>query len=195
MINNPKGWARKKILRIKYNATSAGYDELYGEEQRKKYNVATKRLRPQGVVLDDGCGTGLFLEYCIKNQFSDSIIYYICLDLSPGMLKKAKERIHKLGIEYLVDIVEADAEYIPLRDKCIDTVFSFTVLGLLSDPTKGLAEIRRVNKGCSIVSILKIGEARKSSVIRFGTYIGETDKDIIFIWCNGSELNNNFADI
>ena len=35
---------KKKKTLVKYEATSRGYDELYGEEQRKKYFKALSKI-------------------------------------------------------------------------------------------------------------------------------------------------------
>jgi len=114
----------KATLREKYNITSNGYDQLYAAEQVEKYIIGIKAIRPRNKVLDDGCGTALFLEFLRNIKMLDKISYYICLDLSPGMLNKAKLRIKQLSLSTLVDIVEADAENLPLKDKAVDILIN-----------------------------------------------------------------------
>jgi len=47
-----------------YDAIASGYDELHGEEQRKKVDVIRKALDGFSFssVLDIGCGTGISME-------------------------------------------------------------------------------------------------------------------------------------
>lgn len=175
---------KKKIIREKYNITSKDYDKLYSEEQLEKYMVAIRRIRIRNRVLDNGCGTALFLEFLDALGRTYKINYYICLDLSTGMLRKAKSRIKRLNLGFLSELLEADAENIPLRDKSIDVSVSFTVINLLENKIKGIRELERVTRDCTILSILKVSENHGTSVPRYGTYIGETSKDKLFIKCN-----------
>ncbi len=174
---------KKEIIREKYNITSEDYDKLYSEEQVEKYMVAIRKIKVHNKVLDNGCGTALFIEFLNILGKIHRISYYICLDLSIGMLKKAKSRIKKLNLDLLSELVEADAENIPLRYKSVDVTVSFTVVNLLEDKTKGIREIERVTKSCATLSVLKVSENHSTHVLRYGTYIGETSKDKLFVKC------------
>jgi ubiquinone/menaquinone biosynthesis C-methylase UbiE len=127
-----------------YDAVAKGYDELYGEEQRRKYKIGLKKLKPSYKVLDVGCGTALLFLELPKGT------YYLGIDVSPGMLEVAKERVKNS----LADLVLATAEALPLRSKSFPTCYSFTVLQNVEDPERALEEVRRV---CAkaVVSSLK----------------------------------------
>ncbi len=175
---------KKQVLRLKYDITSKDYDAIYAEEQLEKYTVSIKHIDIHNKVLDCGCGTALFIEFLKSIGKLYNMNYYLCLDLSLGMLRQAKQRISRLGLGFLVELVEADAEYLPLRDESIDSSVSFTVINLLEDRIKGIRELQRVTRGCVLVSILKLAENLDTTSLRFGKYIGETSKDKIFLKCN-----------
>ncbi|MET1100932.1 MAG: class I SAM-dependent methyltransferase [Pyrodictiaceae archaeon] len=174
-------YRRRRIIRDRYNATFTSYNELYRLEQFEKYSYVIPKYNPQGIILDDGCGTALLLEYiwARKTLFPNAIKYYLCLDISPGMLLEASKTITRLGIDYLVDLVEADSENLPLRAKSVDIVYSFTVFMLLDHPLQGIREAKRVARRYVIYSILK--NIPKLSIENMGKYMGETSKDQIFV--------------
>ncbi|WP_083494537.1 class I SAM-dependent methyltransferase [Pyrodictium occultum] len=171
----------KAVMRERYNVTSSGYDELYRNEQYEKYRLAMRLLEPRGKVLDDGCGTALLLEYLYTTGMLGGLLYYICLDLSPGMLRVARRRIASLNLGHLVECIEADAENIPLRSKSIDYTFSFTVVDLVEDKARALKEMDRVTKLYTIVTSLKKAHQFARKIPKYGLYAGETSKDYVFI--------------
>ncbi|WP_455367326.1 class I SAM-dependent DNA methyltransferase [[Eubacterium] cellulosolvens] len=147
----------KKLIRKKYNHQSFIYDELYGEEQRRKYR--TIRLEPylKDPVLDCGCGTGLLLE-AIKNLE----LQIVGLDLSDKMLIKAKRK--NLGQK--IQLVQADASHLPFIENFFGTICTFTVAdhNQLSSLLRQLSESLR-SDGILIFSFLK-KSATKEDIIR-----------------------------
>ncbi|UXD21360.1 type 11 methyltransferase [Ignicoccus pacificus DSM 13166] len=125
-----------------YDAIARGYDELYGEEQERKYYVGLKILPPKERVLDAGCGTALLSEHVEG--------YYLGIDISIEMLKIGKEKIRG----ETKDLVLGDVQLLPLRSKSFATCYSFTVLQNVEDPHKALEELRRCCSSC-VVSSLK----------------------------------------
>jgi SAM-dependent methyltransferase len=89
-------------------------------------------------VLECGCGTGLLLErmrsFARKAQG---------VDLSPGMLEKAKER----GLE----VQEGSVTMLPFADASFDVVCSFKVLAHVPEIGKALSEMVRVTRPGGIV--------------------------------------------
>ena len=100
---------------LDYDRIVEVYDELYGSEQRLKYRLALEhvRLATGSLVLDLGCGTGLFAR-----EAKGWLV--VGLDLSRGMARRAKRRCF--------DVVVADACLCPFRRCAFDAVVSFTVV-------------------------------------------------------------------
>jgi len=169
-----------RIIREKYCITAGGYDELYGEEQREKYNVVFSSHPPRGTLLDIGAGTCLLLEYLDSKRLLGDVSYYIALDLTICMLYFCARRVRKLGVGHLVDIVEAEATRLPLRDKSVDESYAFTVFDLALSVEDAVREQVRVTRRYAVYTLMKKVEARRRASM-CERYIGETDKDIVCV--------------
>lgn len=129
---------------LSYDILSERYDELYGEEQVGKYKNVVKIYGGNlGVVLDAGCGTGLFLEY-VKHSREVEYLLYVGVDISLGML-----RIARLRKDNTSDFIYADVHKLPFRDKCFDTTVSITVIHHLNHKI-ALEEMKRVTR-CRVI--------------------------------------------
>jgi len=126
-----------------YDLLSLSYDELYGGEQMGKYHTVSRflDLRKCGRILDIGCGTCLFYEYMTGHGWEGD---YVGLDLSAGMLERAKMR----GPQH---IIQADGHRLPFRDKVFTHVFSFTVIHHCI-PEIVQAEAERVSQRLVVIS-------------------------------------------
>ena len=131
-----KSWNRKRESTCFYDETATSYRELYTEEQMRKYDAALKVLRDPflGIVLDVGCGQGLFLQRIFANS-----TLRVGIDFSLGMLAGAKK-----VTGFVADFLCADADHLPFREQVFDSVFSFTLLQNMPDPSFTLCEILRV---------------------------------------------------
>jgi ubiquinone/menaquinone biosynthesis C-methylase UbiE len=95
-----------KILEL-YKRLALTYEEIYGEEQRRKYWLISSQVGER--VADAGCGVGLVFEVVSA--------YVVCVDISLDMLAQAKAKRGELG-----EVVAADFWRPPFRDKSFDTV-------------------------------------------------------------------------
>ena len=137
----------KRNIRDRYDDLGGRvYDLRYTEEQRLKYELLlTKvRVKPDDIVLDNGCGTGLLFEYVTT--------YIVGLDVSVKLLTKAKDRAKDV-----VQLVNGDSENLPFRPRVFHSVMSFTVLQNASSPERMLREMDSARRGDGglVVSILK----------------------------------------
>ena len=122
------------------------YDERFGiaNDARSAADAdaeATALLgdRRFGTVLDVGCGTGyLGLGMAHAGRVADLHL----VDLSPGMLDRARDNAAALGVE--ARFVEATAHDLPYEDGQADAVVTRGVLHHLHDVPAALAEWRRV---------------------------------------------------
>jgi malonyl-CoA O-methyltransferase len=120
----------------RYNITSDSYDEQYAQEQVAKYRAVQNVLNCLGgVVLDVGCGSGLFFSFV-----ADSVQLVVGVDISRNLLRKAK--VSALSF-CNVHVVQADADYLPFKEDVFDVVFSFTMLQNMPVPKRTLCEFKR----------------------------------------------------
>jgi SAM-dependent methyltransferase len=87
------------------------------------------------VVLDAGCGNGLYLEALARRGHGGATA---AVDLSPGMIAAAKRRAG--NVSYAV----ADVAHLPLPGDCADVVLAMMMLYHVPDRAAGIAELRRV---------------------------------------------------
>ncbi|MCI4446417.1 MAG: class I SAM-dependent methyltransferase [Pyrobaculum sp.] len=95
-----------KILEL-YKRLAPAYEEIYGEEQRRKYWLISSQVGER--VADAGCGVGLVFEVVSA--------YVVCVDISLDMLAQARAKRGELG-----EVVAADFWRPPFRDNSFDTV-------------------------------------------------------------------------
>ncbi len=126
-------------MSIDYDALAKIYDILYGSEQRRKHIVIASLIWDSKTVLDAGCGTGMLGDLLPH-------VYYICLDLSAGMLKRYVEAHRVLG-----DPLRADMKTPPLRC-CFDAVVAVTSLHEAPGAAEKLFQLVRPG-GLFIVSV------------------------------------------
>jgi len=153
-----------------YDEIASGYDELHGEEQRKKVDVIRKALDGFSFssVLDIGCGTGISMEGWACEVTG--------IDPSEKLIEKAKAKGFAVQV--------ASAEEIPFPDNSFDVVICLTAAHHF-DLEKALQEIQRVGRKYFVFSFLKKADVagfRKKLLEEF-TVIKEIEeeKDIIFI--------------
>lgn len=122
-----------------YDAFAKGYERIRGQNDPGGYHELLDRLEAGYVerfglgrdVLEVGCGTGLVLERI--RSFAKTAKG---VDLSPGMLEKARAR----GL----DVVQGSATELPFDEASFDVACSFKVLPHVPDIEKALAEMARV---------------------------------------------------
>ncbi|MEB3851787.1 MAG: methyltransferase domain-containing protein [Desulfurococcales archaeon] len=172
------GRAKGEVIRERYDATCMGYDELYGEEQREKYQAALDALGPpRGAVLDAGCGTALLAEFLHSRGLLGGVDLYVCLDYSGCMLSIAAGRLGRIMPGRHL-IVEGNVEHLPFPDSAFDYVYSFTVLDLVDHPIRAAAELKRVARGPVVVSLLR-RLPYKSLLLAGHEPLGVTSKDVL----------------
>ena len=102
-----------------------------------------------GDVLELAVGTGVKLPaYDLK-----SVTSFTAIDLSPGMLAKAKARSETLAFGNDARFIETDATALPFEDGSFDFVVDTFSLCVIEDPVTALREVRRV-----LLSLIHISE-------------------------------------
>ncbi|UCH89337.1 MAG: methyltransferase domain-containing protein [Thermoplasmata archaeon] len=158
-----------------YNELAEGYDELHGEEQSKKFEILQKHIdfKPEALVLDVGCGTGLSSEH-VQSRIVGS-------DPAVKLLTQARGRLLHLTL--------CRAEQLPFKSNTFDYVIAMTAVHNFKNLESGLTEIARVCKNTAVISVLRrspkyeqIMASIKNIYNSWQTQRLETDKfDDIFI--------------
>ncbi len=164
-MNNKKNSPpiKKKRIMESYDSSSHIYDKRYKKIQYEKFALILKDLiLANKIILDAGCGTGLFFEYVLKNKketISYSFFSFVGIDISLKMIEKFKEKLLNQNSKIFqnIHLIMADLENLPFRSNIFNIAISVTSYQNLPDLTKGLNETIRVarNHASFIISILK----------------------------------------
>lgn len=158
----------KKKVRNYYDNFSSNYDNFYDRIQYQKFENYSEELdQIKEWSVDLGGGTGLLSKY---------LNYPILtLDISYKMLLNAKKN------GYTPFLVACDIQKLPLRNKSIRTVLSFTAIQNADSPREGIVEIDRIIElgGTGIITALK-------------KTIGEED---FIIWLKGLSLEGKIHEL
>lgn len=145
-----KSHNKKKKIIEKYNSSSQFYDKRYGLIQEDKFEIVLNNYRSEErLILDLGCGTGLFFEYINKKILNNEKIKlnYVGLDISWNMLLEFKSKIANSDyINYNPNLILSDIEYLPFRENIFLSVFALTSFQNLPNIKNGIIESFRVGK-------------------------------------------------
>jgi arsenite methyltransferase len=100
-------------------------------------------LHPGERVVDVGCGAGIDSLIAAKKVAPDGRV--IGVDMTPSMLKKARQAAEEAGLES-VEFREGYAEALPVEDSWADVIISNGVLNLMPDKDAALQEMSRMLK-------------------------------------------------
>jgi ubiquinone/menaquinone biosynthesis C-methylase UbiE len=101
------------------------------------------KLKPNGILVDAGCGPGHLIS-AIARKFPH--VNIIGIDISPEMLNMAVNNLTLSPQKTQVHFQVADVQHLPLTDNCLDLVVSTLSLHHWPNPEQALNEIYRVIK-------------------------------------------------
>lgn len=129
------------------------YDDWYKTKfgsfiDKVETDLAFKLFTPEkGMkVLDVGCGTGNF-----SVKLAQLGCKVVGIDISEEMLKKAKEKAQKEGLD--IEFHKMDIYNLDLGDDTFDAVFSMAAFEFIEEPEKAMEELFRVAKKGSQILI------------------------------------------
>jgi ubiquinone/menaquinone biosynthesis C-methylase UbiE len=99
--------------------------------------LAHLALTPGHTLLDVGCGPGTF-----HRLLADTGARIVGLDRSLGMVQDARRQATEYGLP--AEVMQADAQALPVRDVSCDRVLASHMLYHVPDAAKALREMRRV---------------------------------------------------
>lgn len=127
--------------------------------RKKSINLLQNR-RPKK-ILDVATGTGDLALESYKRLDPDLIIG---IDISKGMLEKAKDKISKAGLADQIQLEEGDSENIKFPDASFDAITVAFGVRNFENLQKGLKEMHRVLKTDGEVVILEFSRPEKFPV-------------------------------
>ena len=136
---------RPWLARLVGLALWGGYPKPYYDSMR-----AIGELPEGAVVADAPCGAGAAFVALSPRQR----LRYLALDLSPLMLERARQRARAFGLDQ-IELVEGDAERIPLESGSVDLFLSYWGLHCMPHPDAAVREIARcLRRGGRVVGAM-----------------------------------------
>jgi len=129
-----------EAVKAAYRRYANVYDALFGPvlQPGRRAVIAALGCRPGERVLEVGVGTGLSLPIYRRD------LEIVGIDLSPEMLKKARERVAAEGLTHVAGLHEMDAGDLKFPDASFDTVAAMFVMTVVPQPEKVMRELARV---------------------------------------------------
>ena len=125
-----------------YNFTKP-YCYYYDKERMEQIlKFVKKEETVNSSLLDVGCGDGSYLRYI-------SCENAVGLDVSKSKLQHARK---KCKDRQRYDFIEADAEYLPFRNKSFDIVLASELIEHVPNPIETIREIARACKNKAVIS-------------------------------------------
>ena len=134
---------KRKVMRG-FDRSAKGYrfHALFQEEiARETAAIAMRHAKPEGRILDIGCGDGALLAAIIDHQTLNggSATGRLAVDVSTGMCAVARGRLGPMGAA----VIRADAESLPLATSSVTMIVSSLALQWVEDIDAALMEAAR----------------------------------------------------
>ena len=138
-----------RIERV-YSAYSGVYDRIFGKvfQDSREVLAGSLELRQGSRVLEVGVGTGLVLPLYPSHSRVTGI------DLSEGMLAKARERVESLGLAHVAALERMDESQMSFGDDAFDVIVAAYVVTAVPDHRAVMREIIRVARPGARVLLL-----------------------------------------
>lgn len=118
-------------------------DHHITKEQERRQMVDNLNLKPGDVVLDLGCGPGLWSAMLAEKVKPNGKV--VGLDFSPDLIKYAIDSLEIQPLKKFIEFREGDFYNIPFEDETFDLVFFSNCFAYVTDD-KILQDMKRVTK-------------------------------------------------
>jgi ubiquinone/menaquinone biosynthesis C-methylase UbiE len=129
-----------------YDMATQGYALLKSGNEKKRIMqyLSLLNIKNGDRVIEISIGTGRNIKHL------NSKAEYYGLDISLGMLKRCQRKMRRLKRE--ITLIQAEAEFLPIKDELFDVVFSAGGFNFFNDPGKAVIEMLRIAKnGASLL--------------------------------------------
>ena len=124
-----------------FGCRAATWDAKFGDDLPAYCAaVAEAGIRPGGVAIDVGCGTGRALPPLREAVGPQGSVFAV--DLTPEMLAAARPK----SVAAQAALILADARSLPFADASADAIFAAGLVHHLPDSGAGLRELARVTR-------------------------------------------------
>jgi SAM-dependent methyltransferase len=130
---------------------------------RLKYDLALKYLKPEDRVLDVGCANGIHMRL-----LASRCRHITGVDINDAMLEIARRTMAEAGIENAT-LKRCSASEIECDDESFDLTYAFSILQLVPEVDRALAEIVRVSRRGGVV-LLDVAGRWNLSRVYWGRY-------------------------
>jgi len=146
---------RNHSTKASFDRVARFYDSFYFIVERFTSRRRRELLRrARGEILEIGVGTGSsFNDYPPHQQI-------VGVDTSQEMLRRAEQK--RSNYKGRIELRKEDVRNLSFKDEAFDTVFSSWVFCSVTDPAKGLREVRRVlKKGGQLIMLEHVRSKNK----------------------------------
>jgi len=122
---------------------------------RRWHDLLVERLSvpPDGLVADVATGTAA-VAIAIARRHGCRVIG---IDQNPAMLARGGERVQAAGLEQSIELVQGEAESLPLADGAVDALVHTYLLRYVDDPPAVMRELARAVRPGGTVASLEFG--------------------------------------
>lgn len=123
-----------------YDLATQFYARLKNGNEKKRIMqyLSLLDIKNGDKVIEISIGTGRNIKYLNPNA------EFYGVDISLGMLKQCRKKIKKIKRE--ITLIQAEAEFLPIKDSSFDVVFSAGGFNFFNDPGKAVIEMLRIAK-------------------------------------------------
>ncbi len=140
------------------------------------FTIQCLQIQPGDHLLEIGFGPGEAIAEAVRLTPQG---YIAGIDHSSAMLEMAEHRNHQAIMQEHVELTLGDARELPYEDDSFDTVFAVNVFHFWPDPTRELAECRRVLKsGGRIAFFLTHPSSWLPGIRDTGVFFGRDAEDV-----------------
>ena len=151
-----------------YNKISRIYDVSEGFFERKYIQKGVDQLSVQGDtnVLEIGVGTGESELIFARHVGPSGKVYGV--DIARGMLQVTEKKLKEKNLNQYVELICADAVYLPFQERFFDSVFLSFTLELFDTPDipRVLSECFRVLKNNGRLEVVSLSKKNYSTIVK-----------------------------